>query len=95
MPLLIVKLNPAMPTLWTDPANLLQVLLDVVLILPIFRQPLPIVDIHSGQQIGDRQRRATIGHMNHFQPGFAGKQFAQEMIGRADAGGAVIEFSRL
>jgi hypothetical protein len=52
-PLPVVELNPMVPALRADPADLLQVSLDVSLIFPVFRKPFPIVDVHSSQQVRD------------------------------------------
>jgi hypothetical protein len=42
-------------------------------------------------QVGDRERGAAIGHMRHLQAGLAAEQLGDEMIGRADAGCAVVQ----
>ena len=44
----------------------------------------------AAHQITDGQRRAAIGHMRHLQTGFACEQLGDEMVGRADAGRAVV-----
>src|ERR1700722_13056911 len=48
-PLLVVEFDPVMPALRADAADLLQIFLDAVLFRPIFREPLPIVDVHSSE----------------------------------------------
>ena len=49
----------------------------------------------SRDQIGDRERGAAIGDVRHLDPGLVGKQLGDEMVGAADAGGAVIQRARL
>ena len=49
----------------------------------------------SRDQVGDRERGAAIGDVRHLDPGLVGKQLGDEMVGAADAGGAVIQRARL
>jgi hypothetical protein len=53
VPLTVVKLNPVMPALRADSANLLQIFLDGFLFRPVPRQTLPIVNVHTREQVGD------------------------------------------
>lgn len=52
-PLLVVKLNPVMPALRADSADLLQVFLDRILLGPVTRKSLPIVNVHAREQVSD------------------------------------------
>jgi len=53
VPLLVVKLNPVMPALRADSADLLQVLLDRILLGPVTRESFPIINVHAREQVGD------------------------------------------
>jgi len=50
--LLIVILNPVVPALRADAANLLKETFDFVVLLPEPRKALPVVYVHSCEQIG-------------------------------------------
>ncbi len=46
-------------------------------------------------EVGDCERGAAIGHMRHLEAGPAAEELGDEMIGGADAGGAVVHRFRL
>ena len=56
----------------------------------------PNIDLHlSAEQIGQRRRVATIGHMNHVDAGHHLEQLVCHMGGRADAGRRHGDFARI
>ena len=90
-PFAIVELDPRMPALRADSADVPQKTFHALVIvrLPVLREAFPIGDVHSGEHVRDFDRVGGPAAGKHRGKSFGARQ-AERQAARGDCGGAIL-----
>jgi hypothetical protein len=76
----VIKLNPSMPPLRTNLANLLQKRLNLVVLLPEAREAVPLIDIDTRKKIGNIHHGCCAALGQHLRKSFSANEIAGQAV---------------